>query len=181
MSRGARSNYSFFRMGAHTGTHVDAPRHMIDGAAAVDQLDPSALVGPAEVIELHVVGAILPEHLQDHDWASTERVLLRTSNSGKLSGRESFTEDFVYLSGEAAEFLVRQELKAVGVDYLSVDRFHSDTHPAHMALMRAGIVIIEGLDLSGVPAGRYEMFCGPLKVAGAEGAPARVFLVDRHG
>jgi len=180
ISQGASANVSLLRMGTHTGTHVDAPHHMLEGAETIERVPPAAFVGPVEVIEVAGSDSIRPEHLRGYDWQSIERVLFKTDNGAKLDAYDGFFEDFVYLSGEAAQFLARQGLALLGVDYLSVDRFHSGTHAAHLALLRAGVVIIEGLNLSDVPPGRYEIFCGPLKLAGGDGAPARVFLLDRR-
>ncbi len=176
LAAGGGANLSALHMGAHSGTHVDAPQHMMDGRATVDELPPSALVGPATVVGIEDTQMIGRAELEKHDWRGVERALLKTANSGKLSALDRFVEDFIYLDGEAAQVLAAQKLLLVGVDYLSVDRLHSGTHPAHLALMRAGIIIVEGLDLSGVEPGRYEMFCGPLRIRGGDGAPARVFL-----
>ncbi len=176
IAAGGACNLSELSLGAHTGTHVDAPRHMSDQGAAIDGVPPSTLLGPAQVIEIRSpLCADLPE-LRQHQWDGVERVLLKTSNSGKLRNLDHFVEDYVYISGDAAEFLARLGLLLVGVDYLSVDRPHSGTHPAHAPLVAAGIVIIEGLDLSAVPAGRYELFCAPLLIQDGDGAPARVLL-----
>ena len=176
ISEGASSNMSRLDFGAHTGTHVDAQYHIVDGAATVDALPGELLIGAARVVPIEDPRVITVEELRRHGWRGVERVLFQTANADKLETMDRFIEDFVYLEGQAAEFLAAQDVRLVGVDYLSVDFPHSGTHPAHQALMRAGIIIIEGLNLHGVPPGDYEMFCGPLKVVGGDGAPARVFL-----
>jgi len=176
---GQGANVSVLTMGAHTGTHIDAPYHMVQSGATVDRIDPSILVGPAVVIDATGRDAVNVEDLAGWEWSAIERVLFKTDNSGKLEQLDQFIEDYVPLAGESAQFLVENGVKLVGIDYLSVDRFHSGTHPAHMPLLEAGVVIIEGLDLSEVSGGLYEVFCGPLKIMGADGTPARVMLVDR--
>ncbi|MGD2175210.1 MAG: cyclase family protein [Candidatus Brocadiaceae bacterium] len=173
---GEGADLSAFSMSAHTGTHVDAPAHMLEGGATLDAISPETLIGPARVVEVPDVEIIGAAQLESKDWAGVQRVLLKTSNSGKLSRLDRFVEDFVALDASGAGFLADLGLRLVGVDYLSVDRFHSGSHPAHTALMRAGTVIVEGLDLSAVPPGDYELICAPLRIAGADGAPARVFL-----
>ena len=180
ISEGASCNLSAISLGCHTGTHVDAPLHMIDGAGSMDKIPPQALVGPAEVIAVPGADAVRTDHLEPYDWQRIQRVLLKTDNADKLETGDRFDEGFVYVSGEAAEFLAARDVKLVGVDYLSIDG-RGAGHRAHLALLEAGIVIIEGLNLSGVGPGRYEMVCAPMKIAGAEGAPARVFLMDRWG
>jgi len=176
ISEGGSSNMSTLEMGTHIGTHVDAQNHMVDGTATVEALPGELLIGPARVVSIEDPRVITVEELRRHDWSGVERVLFQTANADKLETMDRFIEDFVYLDGPAAKFLAAQDVRLVGVDYLSVDFLHSGTHPAHQALMSAGIVIIEGLKLHGVPPGDYELFCGPLKVQGGDGAPARVFL-----
>jgi arylformamidase len=173
---GGSSNLSVLRMGAHSGTHVDALCHMIDGRSTVDQIPPSVLVGPATVVAIRDEQRITRAELEKQNWDDVQRALFKTANSGKIERLDRFVEDFVYMHGDAAQFLASKKLLLVGVDYISVDRLHSGTHPAHLALMGAGIVIVEGLDLRAVEPGNYEMFCGPLKIKGGDGAPARVFL-----
>ena len=167
---------SKLHLGAHTGTHVDAPAHMVEGGSTIDAIPHDVLVGPALVVEVTHPRRITREELTTHHWDGVERVLFRTGNAGSL-GR-SFRKDYVYLDEEAARFLADKGVRLVGVDYLSVDPPGSQGHPAHMALCNAGMVIIEGLDLSHVSPGRYELICAPLKVKDGDGAPARVFLRD---
>lgn len=176
---GASSNGSLVTMGTHTGTHVDAPFHIDDAGGGVETLPLDALVGPARVVALDVDRNIEAADLERHSWQGVQRVLLRTANSAKWAAAKAFDETFCGLTGGAAEFLAARKIKLVGVDYLSVDRFKSGTHPAHHALIGAGVVILEGVNLAGVPAGDYELFCGPLLIPGSDGAPARVFLISR--
>lgn len=173
---GGVSNLSVLRMSAHHGTHVDAPLHMIDGGSTVTDIPPEALVGPALVVDATGRRSVGMAALDGIEWKGVERVLFKTDNSGTLEHRAEFTPDFVYLEPEAAEFLAGLGLNLVGVDYLSADAPAADGFPAHIALLGAGIVLLEGVDLSGVPAGEYDLFCGPLKLKDADGAPARAFL-----
>ncbi|MFO8009065.1 MAG: cyclase family protein [Candidatus Brocadiia bacterium] len=173
---GDSANNSVLHMGAHTGTHLDAPWHMGVGEQRVDQIPPATLIGPARVVEIRNRTCIERAELEECDWDGVERALLKTANSGRLRGEAEFDPEFIYLTGEGAEFLAGLGLTLVGVDYLSVDRLHSGTHPAHLALMEAGVVVVEGLDLADVPPGDYELFCAPLKIGGGDGAPARAFL-----
>lgn len=163
-------------MSTHGGTHVDAPAHMIEGGPALTELEPSVFIGPAEVVEILDPHAITRAEIEKHDWAGVERALFKTASSGRLECEAEFDRDFVHMDPDAAELLAGLGLLLVGVDYLTLDPLGTGSFPAHKALLGAGIVVIEGLDLSGVPEGRYELFCGPLKLGGADGAPARVFL-----
>src|SRR5207249_5254128 len=177
LASGDSANVSFLHFGAHTGTHVDAPAHFIEGAAKIDSLSLDILIGPVRVI--HVAEdrtEIDSEFLSSCDLENVERIIFRTRNSGFwLSG---FRKDFTHLLPEAAEMLVEQGVKLVGTDYLSIEKFHSGHHRTHIALLARGVVIVEGLNLSGVPAGDYELICLPLKIAegAGDGAPARVVL-----
>jgi arylformamidase len=175
MAEGASSNNSRLMMGAHTGTHIDAPRHFIDGAASIEAIPPEVLVGPCRVFKAEAGEAIEASELERFDWTGVARALFKTRNSALLS-LDRFDERFVYLARSAAELLVARGIKLVGVDYLSIDRFHSSDHPAHLILLGAGVVAIEGLNLSAIEPGDYELICAPLLVVGSEAAPARVFL-----
>ena len=178
--KGASTNSSLLIMGTHTGTHVDAPDHIVDGLGGVECLSAESLIGPVQVVYLPFNRHIEVGDLKPLQWKGCLRVLFRTPNSDRwAAGEDKFFEPFVALTGEAAEYLAGLRLKLVGVDGLSVDRFKSGNHPAHSALLEAGITILEGVNLAGIAAGEYELFCGPLKLGGADGAPARVFLVKR--
>ena len=160
---------------AHTGTHMDAPSHYLAQGPAMDALELDAVLGPCRVIEIHdreaVRTAELPDNLQ-----RGERVLFKTDNSSKSIALERFAEDFVYVSKEAAHALVSAGVLTVGIDYLSVGGFRHDLAETHLILLGAGIWVIEGLDLSRVEPGRYELACLPLRLVGADGAPARAAL-----
>jgi arylformamidase len=177
LAKGDSANVSFLHFGAHTGTHVDAPAHFIEGANKIDSLRLDVLIGPARVIRVpDDVPEISPEFLQSCDLNNVSRVLFHTRNSGFWN--EGFRKDFTHVLPEAAELLVERGVKLVGNDYLSVEKFHSGHHRTHLTFLRNDVVIVEGLNLSGVPAGDYELICLPLKIAGGagDGAPARVVL-----
>lgn len=178
MAAGDAANVSSLCFGAHTGTHVDAPNHFIDGTRRVEDLEIEKLIGPCRVIEIDEgVMAIGPDHLPD--LAGVERLLFKTRNSAFWNTPEDgFQTDFTYVEPEAARVLADAELKLIGIDYLSVEKFGSKDFAAHKTLLQKEIVILEGLDLREVGAGDYEIICLPLKYIGAtgDGAPARTVL-----
>jgi arylformamidase len=177
LAKGNSANVSFLHFGAHTGTHVDAPAHFIEGARKIDALPLDVLIGTARLIRVpDEVTEIDPEFLAGCDLDQVGRVLFHTRNSNFWS--EGFRKDFTHLLPEAAEMLVKRGIKLVGTDYLSIEKFHSGHHRTHLALLSQSVVIVEGLNLSAVPAGDYELICLPLKIAGGagDGAPARAVL-----
>jgi arylformamidase len=168
---GAVANVGELCCGTHTGTHVDAPSHFIEGAGGVETIDADALCGPALVVDLRgVERSIDAAALARVDLEDVTRVVFATRNSELWSG-DGFSWDFVSVAPDAAELLVAAGVRLVGVDYLSVG-----SPETHRILLGAEVVVVEGLDLTGVAAGRYELFCGPVKLDGADGAPARVLL-----
>ncbi|MBE0656558.1 MAG: cyclase family protein [Bryobacteraceae bacterium] len=175
MDRGDICNLSKMAMSVHVGTHMDAPRHFINDGVSMDALPLDAVMGEARVVEIHDPVAIRPEELPD-DISAGERILFKTRNSNELWSKPGFQEDFVYISREAAQILAAKGVRTVGVDYLSIGGFHTDMVETHEAILGAGIWAIEGLDLSQVEPGRYEMACLPMKLTGSDGAPARVAL-----
>jgi arylformamidase len=170
IANGDSSNNSRLVMGTHSGTHVDAPKHFFDDRPGVDALPLDLLVGRARVIDLPHRGGITEAHLAAAGLREDLRVLLRTPNSALWNTSTGFYPEYTYLSEGGARFLVEQGVKVVGIDYLSVEQFHKAGAPAHHALLGNGIVIIEGLNLSEADAGMYEMYCLPLRIAGADGA-----------
>jgi arylformamidase len=169
LAAGDVANISRAELGVHTGTHVDAPLHFLDDGAGVDELALESLIGPCEVVSLPDLDAVrIATAVRD-----AERVLFHTPNS-ELWGRDSFAEDSVSLDGDGAHVLVERGVRLVGVDYLSVG-----DADAHLTLLGAGVVVVEGLDLRGVEPGGYELVCLPLRVVGSDGAPARAVLVRR--
>jgi arylformamidase len=175
IARGDSSNVSTLHMSAHTGTHVDAPRHFFDEGPGTESLPLELLIGRARVIEVHARAGVAAQDLDAIDFSDDIRVLIKTLNS-QLWGAPEFHEDYVGVLESGAKHLVEHGIKVVGVDYLSVEKFHNPGAPAHHILLGAGTIVIEGLDLRGVEPGVYEMFCLPLRVVGSDGAPARVVL-----
>lgn len=161
----------------HVGTHVDAPSHFLEDGATVDELSLKTLIGPATVVYLPEVSAITPKGLETLDLApDTRRLLLRSRNSELwAAGVTEFTKDYVALTAEAAQWIVDQGINLVGVDYLSVGGY-VDGAVTHQILLKAGVVVLEGLNLYDVDPGEYELLCLPLKLVGAEGVPARAVL-----
>lgn len=175
LSRGDSSNVSTVHMSAHAGTHVDAPRHFFDGAAGSESLALDLLCGPTHVIEVSTRTAIVADDLSRLDLSGSVRLLIKTRNSG-LWGSPEFQPDFIGVGESAARLLVERGVKVLGVDYLSVEPFETAGAPTHHVLLGAGTIVIEGLDLHDVEPGQYEMFCLPLRIVDADGAPARVVL-----
>jgi arylformamidase len=172
---GDAANVSRLVLGSHSGTHIDAPRHFIEDAPGVDAIDPEILTGRARVFDLPITDVLDSVLLNGLDLKYQSRVLFKTRNSESLR-RGEITEDYVCLTPEAASYLVAQGVKLVGIDSLSIEQAHAPGHPVHRTLLEAGVVIIEGLDLSDVPEGFYDLIALPLKVRDADGAPARVIL-----
>jgi arylformamidase len=183
IARGDTANVSTITFGDHTGTHVDPPVHFIDGGPTVDQLPLDALIGPCVVVEYDGAGHVSADWLGRRGVpADTKRILIKTSNSQLWNDQtQKFTRDFVAVDASAARWCVERGMRLVGVDYLTIEPQGPEKagYPTHHTLLGAGVVIIEGLDLRGIAAGRYELICAPLKIAGGDGAPARVFLVER--
>jgi arylformamidase len=176
MNRGDACNLTTLSASAHTGTHVDAPLHFLRDGASMDSMPLDALIGPARVIGIEDSVAIGVEELKAAGLRHGDRVLFRTRNSDRRLLSGPFVDDFVYLSASGARYLVETGVRAVGIDYLSIGGLHHDLIETHVELLKAGIWIIEGLDLTATAPGDYEMICLPLRIAGAEGAPARAIL-----
>jgi arylformamidase len=176
IERGDISTVSTLSMGSHTGTHMDGPFHFLLEGKGLHEMPLDAAIGRARVIEIHDPESIKPDELRPHNIQQGERLLFKTLNSTHCWQTDTFIEDFVYLSQEAARYLASIGVQTVGIDYLSVGGFKEDGLETHLALLEAGIWIIEGLDLSPVEPGTYELICLPLKVADSDGAPARAIL-----
>ena len=171
-------NVARVTMGVHSGTHVDAPYHFIEDGATVEALPLEIMMGKVRVVQVAAREAIDVADVQSLDLTDEIRVLFKTRMSGQLRKPE-FQEDFVYLTPAAAVHLVQAGIKLVGVDYLSVEKFQSPDYATHHTLLGAGVVIIEGLDLSEADPGEYDLTCLPLRMVGADGSPARVVLRKR--
>lgn len=178
MEAGDFANVSQVCMGVHTGTHVDAPSHFIEGTKKVDALDLEVLIGPCKVFQLpDDVLAISASHAEL--MPDAERLLLKTRNSGFWSDPSAgFRRDFTYIEPEAAKVLIGKGVKLIGIDYLSVEAFDAEKPETHIAFLEKEVIILEGLDLREVEPGDYELFCLPMKFAGGagDGAPARTVL-----
>lgn len=168
-------NASALHASLHAGTHVDAPRHLSDQAGGVDQLPLEALLGPVRVLDCRSQPAVDRSFLESRWEAGTRRLLLQTGGGQALRQGESGDG---FLTGEGARFLEGMQVALVGIDALSIDALTDQGLPAHRILLGAGVVVVEGLDLSAVAAGRYELLCLPLRLQGGDGAPARVILVE---
>jgi arylformamidase len=181
MDKGDHANVSRLSASVHIGTHVDAPHHFLNDQRTVEQLPLDVLTGPCYVVQFpDGIEAITAEALDGTALPKgSKRILFGTSNSHLWTRSETdFQEDFVAVTEDGAEWLVERGIKLIGVDYLSVAPY-GDSIPTHMVLLRAGIVIVEGLDLSAVPRGFYDLYCLPLKLLGSDGAPARAVLIQK--
>jgi len=182
MARGDPANLTKVSLGVHSGTHVDAPVHFDPKAASIDKAPLDALCGPARVIAIKNPIEVTLAELTAANVQGGERILLRTKNSPAAWKQKAFVPDAVHLTLEAARFLAEFEVKTVGIDYLSVGGYAAGNgEEVHHVLLEAGIWIIEGLDLTNAPPGACEMMCLPLKIAGADGAPARAFVRPTGG
>ena len=181
LDKGLPFNTSLMQLGTHTGTHVDAPYHFIQDGATIDQLPPDLFVGGTLVRYIESADVITRAHLEEADIpAGTERLLLKTANS-RLWEKSQFQKQFVHLTEEAAQWICQQGIRLLGVDYISVDAYGIKDFPVHKVLLGSGVAIVEALDLREVTPGKYTLVCLPLKVVGADGAPARAVLIDAEG
>jgi arylformamidase len=190
ISDGDDANVTELSFGSHTGTHVDAAHHFVNGGETVDEIPLDLLIGPALVVEIpaHVtaigaaelraagVGADAPA-AEAPVGGSPElaRLLLRTRNAALLE-QDEFEENFAHLTGDGAAYLVEHGIRLVGIDYLSIEAFDADEPHAHLTLLEHRVVVLEGADLRGVPTGIYELICLPLRIAGIDGSPVRAVL-----
>ena len=177
---GDDANVTSISMSAHTGTHIDAPNHFVQAGQTIENLDLNVLVGEVEVIEIspsiELITTKVLKDLKIEKWSI--RVFFRTRNSVRnLLGQDHFSKDFVAISKDAANYMVRRGVKLVGIDYLSIAPFEDSINP-HVSFLKNNTVILEGLDLSLVKAGVYHLIALPLKLEGSDGAPARVILIQ---
>jgi arylformamidase len=155
---------------------MDGPLHFVREGKGLDEMPLEATIGRARVIEIRALESIKPNELEPHCLGRGERILFKTQNSARHWSTEDFIKDFVYVSQEAARYLADRGIRTVGVDYLSVGGFRKDGVETHRALLEAGIWVIEGLVLSEVEPGEYELVCLPIKIERSDGAPARAIL-----
>ena len=178
---GEEANVTSIHMSAHTGTHIDAPRHFINSGEPIESLDLNTLLGEVEVIEIDPsakhIDAMTLKSLDKHIWP--KRVLFKTNNSFlKLLEKNYFVQNFVALLPDAAEYLIKKGVKLVGIDYLSIAPFENGSE-THIELLKMNLIVIEGLNLADVESGFYELIALPILLVGADGAPARVLLIQK--
>jgi arylformamidase len=175
---GDPANVSVVEMDVHTGTHVEAPLHFLEGGEALDAVALDRFVGPAQVVEIDgpavtaqaLSGLTIPD--------GTTRLLVKTENSARwAAGWGPFDERYVALTRDAADWVVKRGIRLVGIDHLSIEQYESDGE-THRTLMRSGVVILEGLNLHGIEPGEYTLVAAPIRLAGIEAAPARAVLID---
>ena len=178
IAKGAGANVSTIVFGSHTGTHVDAAKHFFDDGETVDRIPIERFIGPAILLSFpDDLMSVTAADLAKHDIGSHKRVLIRTRNSQLLRSPQ-FAVDYTYLAPDGAQFLVDRGVELVGIDYLSIEQFHSGHHRTHITLLEKRIVIVEGLDLSEPAPGVYQFICLPLRLVGLDGAPARAVLIE---
>ena len=177
-SRGGHTDCIGLDIISHTGTHIDAPLHFIPDGATIDTMPLDALIGPARVIESKDAESIKAEELVPYDFQPGERVLFKTQNSLKCYKTDDFIKDYIYISPEAAHFLVDKKISVVGIDYIAVgSRLYRDKNvETHMTFFKNGVWILEAINLSGVKPGPYELICLPLRVRNGDAAPARAII-----
>lgn len=176
MDKGDHDNVSQITTSVHAGTHMDAPVHFIKDGEGIDRIPLDVCIGRARVIAIKDPERITPKELERHNIRAGERILFKTANSDRVWKTNEFQKQFVSIAADAARYLAERRPCLVGVDYLSVGAYHGDGAETHQALLGAGIWIVEGLNLSAVQPGDYELICMPLKIAGSDGAPARAVL-----
>ncbi len=177
IEKGDVCNLSSIRMGVHTGTHVDAPLHFIDGGKDIGSLDISRFIGYVKVFEIKDKKSISVENIKDLDINKGDAIFFKTQNS-QIPEEDEFNTDYVYFDKTAAELLVEIGIKTIGIDYFSVDGYGLGEHPVHMFLLSHEIGVIEGLCLKDVDEGRYLYSCLPLRIEGVDGSPVRAVLLE---
>lgn len=178
MKRGDPLSLSKYSLGAHSGTHIDAPAHFIRDGAPVDKVPLDALIGRARVIEIaDSIQSIDAAELNRHKWRDAERLLFRTRSAihGWMSS-PTFRHDFAYVAPDAAQLIADAGIKLVGIDYISIEKFGASAPTTHRILLGKGIPIVEGIMLDSISGGDYDLIVLPMKVGGHEGAPARAVL-----
>ncbi|MFC1871593.1 cyclase family protein [Chloroflexota bacterium] len=172
-------NVSKLVLSPHSGTHIDAPLHFIPNGKSIDDYSIQQFILPAQVVNIEDKQAIRPSELEGVDIKEGDAILFKTDNSesGRVTSGQ-YSEHFVYLSAEAADFCVSKRVRLVGIDYATVERHGDEAFPAHRQMLGNNILVLEGLNLKGVPLGRYTLYCLPLKIKGGEASPVRAILVS---
>jgi len=176
IANGDPCNLSQFCSSAHIGTHMDAPRHFLTHGHGMESMPLDAVIGPAQVVAIQDPDLIRVKELEPHRLREGDRVLFKTRNSAHLWKTNDFQEQFVHIPQDTAAYLADLKVRTIGIDYLSVGGYETDSAETHQALLSAGIWLIEGLNLQNVEPGEYELVCLPLKLVGSDGAPARAVL-----
>jgi arylformamidase len=169
-------NVSVARIGLHTGTHIDAPSHFIEGAGGIETVPLEALAGPARVIRIEDPERITADELLEHDLSGVARLLIRTRNSAERWWEKPFDPAFCHMTPEAGRALLDAGVRLLGVDSLSVDGAESEGEPVHRTLLPAGVVLLEGLNLLEAAPGDYELIALPALFRGRDAAPVRAIL-----
>ncbi len=179
---GDSNNLSMITCDVHVGTHIDAPKHFIDKGKTIEKIQLDELIGPVYVGYLPDADKITVDDLEDLEIPDdVQRILIRTNNSLLWEqGVKEFREDFVALTNDAAEWIVKKGIKLIGLDYLSV-QIYGDDPKTHVTLLEAEVILVEGLNLSGVKTGIYDLICLPICIEGSEGAMARVVIRPKKG
>jgi len=172
------ANVSKIILSSHTGTHIDAPAHFIKNGNTIDKIPLERLIGKVRVLDVGKEDSITKKFLESKDIQYNERIFFKTKNSWYLKRYTKFFKNFVYLSVDAAEYLVEKKVEVVGIDYLSIEEFNSNNFPVHRLLLSNDVVIVEGLCLLDVNEGRYKYVALPLKIEECDGAPARVIIIE---
>ena len=179
IAAGDSANVSLLSFGSHSATHLDAPLHFNPQGESIEQLPLETFLGPARVLQVEAQnGAVSARELEQNLSPPPDRLLLKTPNSARRWHERDFDEKFVHLSPAAARWIVDKGIRLVGIDYLSIERFHSPQHAVHHTLLDHSVIILEGLDLSRVPPGDYQLICLPLKIENGDGSPTRAVLLQ---
>ncbi len=182
LEKGDVARVSHLSFSTHIGTHIDPPYHFMQDGIPLDQVPLEVFIGPARVVDVGEADVIDAALLAEFNLDGVTRLLFKTRNSRFWRESNEFRKDFVYLETDGAELLVERGVRLVGIDYLSIEKFNFDKPTTHWTLLGAGVVIVEGLDLTEVSPGDYELICLPLKIKDGDGGPARVVLRDlRYG
>lgn len=179
MAKGDVCNLTRMNQSVHTGTHMDSPRHFVADGASMSAWTPDLTIGPCRVIEIADPVAVRAAELAPHALQPGEIILLKTENSAKRYTGSEFHKDYVFIAQDAARLMVESKIRTVGLDYMSVGGFHQDLVETHVILLSAPVWVIEGINLTGIDPGNYELCCLPLKLEGSDGAPARALIRPR--